>query len=308
MSHLYSCLHCFFLFLFPKRFQAPSCCHSHPGASLPHAISGFSVLYCWTDIIFFVCPQTQQQNTLTSSPSCVWLYEHRLYASVDSAGAPKLGQEESLEQEVPHLHWAGQAGGLHVQGPGREARSWGGQINRAGWEARTSGQMRESRSIRISRGTQKTNLWRGGSDNLPVWEDGSGKGRVVPEISSGLPNEVRGERWQPAWHLQEWWVSDWDVYCITAEDANSHVQYMALSVSPTLSHTHTVFAQTHITSHSQNSHSLEYVTAQPSDLCLSPSLGTANPLNWANRWVWMGQQDYMHREAAYYSIGLHCGI
>lgn len=60
---------------------------------------------------------------------------------------------------------------------------------------------------------------------------------------------------------------------------NTQTAVYSIRVDPSLSRTHTVFAQTHINPHSHNSYSLEYVTAQPSDLCINPSLGTANPLN-----------------------------
>lgn len=55
--------------------------------------------------------------------------------------------------------------------------------------------------------------------------------------------------------------------------------YRFIGLSQPFPHTQYVHTHTHIIPHIQNSHSLEYVTAQTSDLCLSPSLGTANLLN-----------------------------
>lgn len=49
-------------------------------------------------------------------------------------------------------------------------------------------------------------------------------------------------------------------------------------VSRSSFHTCSAFAKTHLTPHRATSHSLEHVVAQPSDLCVSLSLGTANPL------------------------------
>lgn len=159
-----------------------------------------------------------------SVPEAFMLYilVTRFVYLTDLPDAPELGQEEGLEQEVPHLHRTGQAGWLHVEGSGRKVRSCGGEVVRTGWEGGANRQGREVWKLCVGGGTQTTNQWKSGSDNLFVRENRSGKGGVVPQISSGVSNEVRGESRQPVCHhLQEWWV----VHSATAPGANSFPFY-----------------------------------------------------------------------------------